>query len=442
MLVRIKQVIGAAAVAAVLCTSAWAQAAAQGGGQAAPAAAGPQWKDRAEYDLVESIGKEADPNKKLALLNQWKEKYPATEFKKIRAGMYLQTYQQLNQPANIYAAAKDVLAEDPKDMFALSMISYLTPVLTNTSPDALDMGEKAAQGVLANLDATFAADKKPAQMSAEQWTQQRGLAEAQSYKTLGWISMIRKDAPKAQENFTKSLEKNPAQGDVSYWLGQTIMGMKKVEMYPLGIWHVARAVAYEGPGALPAQGRQQVNDYLTKAYSGYHGDATGLDELKAKAKAAALPPPDYKLLSVKDIAEAKLKQEEEFMSQNPMLGLWKRIKDELTGPNGQAYFDNSMKEAAIPKLRGWVVEQRPKEILVAISDKTTPEVTLILDPPFTGKIDPGTELQWECVGKSFSKEPFMVVMDVERKSITGLPAAAPAKKPAGAKKPGGAKRRR
>ena len=76
--------------------------------------------------------------------------------------MYLQAYQQLNQPANIYAAAKDVLTEDPKDMFALSMISYLTPVLTNTSPEALDMGEKAAQGVLANLDATFAADKKPA----------------------------------------------------------------------------------------------------------------------------------------------------------------------------------------------------------------------------------------------------------------------------------------
>ena len=234
--------------------------------------------------------KNRTPTKKLALLNQWKEKYPATDFKKIRAGMYLQTYQQLNQAANIYAAAKDVLAEDPKDMFALSMISYLTPVLTNTSPEALDMGEKAAQGVLANLDATFAADKKPAQLSAEQWTQQRGLAEAQSYKTLGWIAMIRKDAPKAQEHFTKSLEKNAAQGDVSYWLGQTIMGMKKIDLYPLGIWHVARAVAYDGPGALPAQGRQQVNDYLTKAYSGYHGDASGLDELKAKAKAAALPP--------------------------------------------------------------------------------------------------------------------------------------------------------
>jgi hypothetical protein len=69
-------------------------------------------------------------------------------------------------------------------------------------------------------------------------------------------------------------------------------------------------------------------------------------------------------------------------------------------------------------------------------------VTLILDPPFAGKVEPGTELQWEGIGKSFTSQPFMVVMDVERKSITGLPEAAPAKKPARAKKPAASKRRK
>jgi hypothetical protein len=409
----------------------WAQeAAAPAQGQAGQ----PQWKDRAEYDLVDAIGKEADANKKLQLLNQWKEKYPATEFKKMRSAMYLQTYQALNQPANIYAAAKEVLAVDPKDVYALSMISFLTPVQQNTSPEALDFGEKAAKGILEQLDATFAADKKPAQLSADQWAQQRNLAEAQSHKTLGWIAMVRKDAPTAQDHFTKSLQKNAAQGDVSYWLGQTIIGEKKVEKYPLGLWHVARAAAYEGPGALPPQGRTAVNDYLTKAYTGFHGDAKGLDEVKAQAKNAALPPAGFTILSVKEVAEKQLAQEEEFIKNNPMLGLWKRIKDELVGPNGQQYFDSSMKEAAIPRLRGWVVEQRPKELLVAISDKTTPEVTLEFDTPVTAKVEPGTELQFEGIGKSFTKEPFMVVMEVERKNVSGLPAAAPAKKPA-ARKP-------
>src|SRR5947209_3075940 len=40
-----------------------------------------KWKDQAEYDLFASITKETDPNKKLTLLNSWKEKYSTTDFK-------------------------------------------------------------------------------------------------------------------------------------------------------------------------------------------------------------------------------------------------------------------------------------------------------------------------------------------------------------------------
>ncbi len=422
-------------MSAMLCATMWAQAPAQG------QAGQPQWKDRAEYDLVESIGKEADPNKKLALLNQWKEKYPGSDFKKLRAAMVLQTYQALNQPKEIYAAAKEVLTIDAADPLALSMISYLTPVLANTAPDALETGEKAAQGILSQIGTIFDASKKPAQMNDQQWAQQKDLAEAQSHKTLGWVAMVRKDAAAAQDHFTKSLEKNAAQGDVSYWLGQTIMGEKKVEKYPLGLFHVARAVSYDGPGAMPPAGRTQVDGYLKKAYAGYHGDESGLDQLKQTAKANALPPSGFTIKSVADVAREKAAEEEKFIAENPKLGLWKRIKEALLGAEGQQYFDASMKDAEIPELRGWVVESRGKELTVGISDKTTAEVTLVLDSP-VAKVDPGTELTWDKgVGKTFSKEPFMVTMEVEKKNIKGLPSAAPAKRPAAAKKPGGAKRK-
>ena len=60
-------------------------------------AAAPQWKDRAEYDLVEEI-KKASGEKKIELLNQWKQKYPETDFKTSRLGMYIGAYQQLNKP--------------------------------------------------------------------------------------------------------------------------------------------------------------------------------------------------------------------------------------------------------------------------------------------------------------------------------------------------------
>jgi len=74
--------------------------------------------------------------------------------------------------------------------------------------------------------------------------------------------------------------------------------------------------------------------------------------------------------------------------------------------------------------------------MIAITDKTTPEITLQLDSPVPGKVEPGTQLTFTGVGKTFSKEPFMVTMETERKNIKGLPAAAaPAKRAPAARKP-------
>jgi hypothetical protein len=401
---------------------------------AQPADAKPNWKDRAEYDLVESITKETDHTKRIALLNQWKEKYPNTDFKKLRAQIYLQSYQGLNQSANVLAAARDILAVDPQDMQALSTMAYYTPALNNQAPDALAAGEKAARGVLENLETFYTPDKKPAQVTAEQWAKAKKDSAAMAHKTLGWIAMIRKEAAPAEENFQKSLEFNPAQGDVSYWLGQTIMGERNADKYSVGLWHIARAASYDGPGALPPAGRKPVDDYLVKAYKGYHGDVTGLDEIKTQAKASALPPPGFNIESVKDIAIKKLKQEEEFAKNNPQAALWIRLKEALLGAEGQQYFDSSMKDAIAPKLRGTLVEQKPKELLVAMSPgSTTPEVTLQLESPLP-KAEPGLAFEFEGVAKSYTKEPFMVVMDVEKEKITGWPAAAPAKKSAPAKR--------
>ena len=84
------------------------------------------------------------------------------------------------------------------------------------------------------------------------------------------------------------------------------------------------------PGAC-RKGRKQVDDYLTKAYTGFHGDTSGLAELKAQAKSAALPPAGFKIKSVREIALEKAQQEEEFNKNNPQLAAWKAMKQGLTG---------------------------------------------------------------------------------------------------------------
>jgi hypothetical protein len=104
------------------------------------------------------------------------------------------------------------------------------------------------------------------------------------------------------------------------------------------------------------------------------------------------------------------------------------VRKQLSDANGDQYFEGQLKNAAVPKLKGTLVEAKPacrsKELLVAISDAKNPEVTLKLDAAVTGKPEPGTEIQWEGVPSAFTKEPFMLTMDTEKAKIEGLKASA------------------
>lgn len=375
-------------------------------------------------------------------LNSWTQKYPDSQFKQQRLLLYLTTYQQLNQAPKMIETAKQILATDPNDFTALYWITFLTPTQNDQNAAALDTGEKAAKGMLSNLDTTFSAAKKPAGTADDAWKKARTDMEAIAHKTLGWVAMTRKTNDVAEQEFQKSLQINPAAGEVSYWLGQVIAAQRKPERQAEALYHFARAAAYTGPGALNAPGRTQIDDYLSKAYKGFHGDLVGLPELKSQAAQAALPPAGFKLKSIKEISEEKLAQEKEFLEKNPQLALWMNLKSELTGANGPQYFESSMKGAALPKLRGKVVQQtpaiRPKEVVLAMSDDTTPEATIHLDAALAGKADAGTVIEFVGVPTSFTKEPFMVHFDVEKANISGWPAAAaaaPAKRSAPARRP-------
>ncbi|MGH9630004.1 MAG: hypothetical protein ACRD7E_16925 [Bryobacteraceae bacterium] len=452
MLVRFSKILSAAAVTSSLCANMWAQAGQtpQGGqtpagqqqgaqaGEAKPASGGKNWKDRAEFDLFEQIRTEKSPQKKLELLNTYKTKYPETDFKQERLLLYLNTYQALNQFDKVYATAKEILASDPKDVTALYYITLLTPQLNNQDPAALDTAEKAANGLLSNLDTIFSAEKKPATTSEPQWKKERSNMEALGHKTLGWVAMIRKNNDVAHQELQKSLELNPNDGFVSYWLGQVMVaqiGEKNTpEQTPIALYHFARASTYEGPGAVTPEGRKQIEDYLRKTYTGYHGDDSGLAEIKTQAKQSALPPAGFTVKSVKELAVEKLAKEEEFKRQNPKLALWMNLKDALQAETGEQYFETGMKGTALPALKGKLVSQdpptRPKELKLAMSDEMTPELTIVLDAPLAGKADPGTELEFEgAVAKTFTKDPFMVTVELEKSKLVGWPEqAAPAKR--------------
>jgi len=279
-------VITAIAMAGV--TLGWAQNSQPAqSGQAAPAGKKPQYKDQQEYTLYDSVTKEADPNKKLALLNTWKEKYPDSDFKMARTMLFLDTYQKLGQYAKMIDIAKEVLALDPKELHALYWITLLTPQLNLNSQDGLDTGEKAANGLLAA--------EAPAGTKPEDWEKAKKTTDAIAYKTLGWVAWQRKAYDVAEKNLAMSLKMEPNSGEVDYWLGTVIYLQKKPERLSEAMFYFARAAAFDGPGAMLPQQRKQADDFLIQVYSQLHGDTSGLVELKALAKANSTPPADLKI---------------------------------------------------------------------------------------------------------------------------------------------------
>lgn len=411
-----------------------------------------EWKDRAEYDLYESIVKTQDPNQWLTALNNWKQQYPESEYADVRRQLYLETYRALNKPGEAFVAAQDVLKDNPNNLVALSaIVGYIynlvpmnSAALTPAQNSDLDIAQKAAQTILDNTDTVYSKDNRPANMTDQQANDAKPSLRAFSQKTLGYIALVRKDYEKAQTELTKALQMDPNQGQVSFWLAEAVLAQNKQhpELQPVALYNFARAAGYSGTGSLPAADRKQVQDYLTKVYTQYHGSTDGLDKLMAQANTQAIAPQGFTIKSKADLDREKAEADDAAAKANPMLALWKSIHQELVGDGGVAYFENNMKGAALPggangvtKFKGKLISMtpatRPKELVLAIEDSNKADVTLKVDSPLPGKMEPDGMIEFDGVAESYTKDPFMVTFAVEKSHIEGWTGKnAPARKPA------------
>jgi tetratricopeptide (TPR) repeat protein len=346
----------------------------------------------------------------------------------MRLEALIDAYQALKQPDKMLAAGKDLLGLNPKNLKALYWIALLT-VPSQTSPDALDLAQKAANGLLGA--------EKPTQVTDDQWKQTQAQMAIIGHRTLGWIAYQRKDYPTAETEFKTELQANPNDSQAVYWLAGTLgaQAPKKPELLAQALFYYARAAAYDGPGALDPAMRQRTQGYVQTNYTKYHGDdPAGFQALLASAKANVVPPEGFKILSEDDVKAQKLQA---LQQASPSLALWVTIKEQLTSDGGDAYFSGSMKDALVPPegqpaFQGKVISQEPalhpKSVKVAIEDGKTPDATLVFDPPLPRPADPGTAITFRGVPTSFTKQPFVVSFDVDKKNLTGWPAPPPPKK--------------
>ncbi len=400
------------------------------------------YKDTAEYELVMSIQKEQDPQKKNQLLQQWQEKYPDSKLKTARLQLMLQTYQQLGNAAQMKKVATEMTVADPQGLIGLvgfQTLNLLTVSMNDTSETALADGEKAANGLLAILDQV----KKPEQVAEDVWAKETNNYKALAHKTLGWVALNRKNFPQAEAAYTESIKIKPNQGDIALLLGNVILRQRIPEKQASALYQYARAASLEGEGALAPPQRQQAKAYVEKTYTNFHGSQDGLDEILTRAKTEPFPPDDFKIVSK---AEIQQQDREKLKAEDPPLYLWLNVKDNLTGADGDTAAeamkgsDVGLGQMQLSGFKGKLIsatpETNPKEIQLSVQDGLNPDAILRFPVALKGKADSGIELEFKGALAEVSKDPYILTFDVNTDDLKGWPAPPPPakKRPAARKK--------
>ncbi|HEV1286248.1 MAG TPA: hypothetical protein VNU44_13085 [Bryobacteraceae bacterium] len=384
----------------------------------------PDWKDPAEYDLYKPITQTQDAKVWLDTLDKWTKQYPQSELAEVRRQLYLETYRQLGKTREAFNAAAEVLRDNPNNLFALSTIVGSIYQLTLAAPADLDIAERATTTILAHLDGIYAKENRPAEMTDAEAAKAKPEMRVFAQKTAGWIDWTRKDFARAEVELRKAIELDPKQGQVSYWLADAMLEQNKtnLEKQQPALYCFARAASYDGPGSLPPGDRKNLTAYLNTAYVKYHGSDEGLAQLMADAKTNAIPPAGFQIKSAAQIEKERIEAEQMFDKTHPERALWKDLKAALTSPTGDTYFETNMKDALVPRLKGKLVAMspasKPKELVLAI-ENSAGDVTLKLDGALPGKMEPGGEIEFEGIAKTFTKDPFMVTFDTEKAKLTG-----------------------
>lgn len=422
-----------------------AGAASQAGGQAGQQTQ-KNYKDRAEYDLYSKITQTQDPKARLDLLNQWQDKYPQSDFADDRLKYFINTLAQLaptDAPSRqqLLQKCQDMLKKDPKYFLASYYIALWGPAVGGSTPqpDLLTQVDSAAHAVLDGVEDTFNASKKPATVSDTQWSSLKNQAIALAHNALAWEAASKKDTATAENEYKASLTANPDQGTVSAAYGKLLIDDKK---YPEGLFEYARAAQYGGPGpAVAPDARAKLLDYFNKAYKDFHGSADGADQVLAQAKTNALPPADFNIVGAADLANAAAAKINDRINSDPAFKLWYTIKQNLTGDQGDAFFNSSVKDAEIPggaegvkSFTGTVISidppDHPTKVVLGIEDPAKGDASLEFSQPLPtealDKIKIGQKIDFSGVADSYVKDPYMLTF--KDPTIPGVQTTAPPKR--------------
>lgn len=417
----------------IACVATMAFAAAQ----TPPAKDTRKFKNDQEQTEAIAANNEKDPTAKLEKLDKWKHDFPVSDYDEARTGVYIATYGQLKKYHEQIQAAQELRTKLPDNLDLLRVIFTDVPQIKPPAPDDLAALVDASKFIIDHADQVFSEKNKPAGQTDAQWNQLKPQMVVYAQNQLDWVA-----EQQGEDAVVARLKQDATRVGLNVWLGKKILEDAKKghpELQANAIFHYARAASYTGPGCLDPKARDGMKSFVDRAYKTYHGTTEGEDKLLAAAAGQALPD-GYHIKSTVEMAEDANKADEAARQANPMLAQWRDVKAILTADTGQAKFDADIKDSALPKFSGKIISMtpanRPKSIVVAVEKDGVADCTLTFEAALPGKMEAGETLTFEGIAKSFTANPYMLTMEVDKDKLDGWTGknAPPAHRPPVAKK--------
>jgi len=405
------------------------------GQSAAPAAQGqpaasqsqaPVIKDPAEYNAYVAAVQQKDPNAKISGMEAFLTQYPNSVMKNQALEILMQTYQQAGNVDKATATAAKLVAADPCQVPALTLLTYVDRAKAQGGdPNGKQLSADAAKYGQEGLDC-LPKFNKPEGTSDADFAKMKSQMTENFQAGIGWGSLQDKDNAKAAQALKAAVDANPpdSQKDLSliYPLALAYLGQNPPD-YQNGVWYAARAAA-----VAPAQSQPGIEKYARSQYVKYHQGDDGWDNVINAAKAGGpqvpIPPPPTPADQAHDMVAKTAPDKMDFAT-------WEFV---LTN-GSQADQDtvwNAIKGKAV-QMNGTIISTEPDTFMIAGSsddiDAKKPDISLKFADKVPARLIPkdGASFDFQGDPASYTSNPFMMVME-KGQLLRAKPAAAPARK--------------
>jgi hypothetical protein len=323
-------------------------------------------KDPTEYNEYQMAITQSDPKAKAGALESFLTKYPQSVVKTVVLDQLVDLYQSLDADKELSADTR-LLQVDPNNLKAMLFYVIIKKQQgSKTNPPDVQTLDDAAVQAKKGLAAT-----KPTAIADDEWKKLTGAAFPIFHSAIALDFVAKKDFKSAIDEYKQEL--------MLYSQDQTKSGPGLVDTLNLAeayvnanpkdpdslkaaIWFYARAWDYA-----PASFKTPIEKKLDYWYSKYHGDTTGLDDIKTQAQATLFPPGTLAIAPAKTPAE----KIHDLLTNTPDLKTLALSDKETILAYGSK--DDADKVWAVLKdqqtpIPGVVVEATASQIKVAVSD--------------------------------------------------------------------------